>query len=201
MNGKFRLDSSIQHPISDHVLDGPSAFSCTKLQIDVSNESLALQEYTQDVAKGKYNISWDSLGDMLSWLQKEQESKIIELRLKWRRKNKSLAGNRAWHEKHYYVCAREGTGGEKGYEKKHPEWGRKVPVKRSGCACRLIVKIYPHTPCVLGKYNSEHSHPIGYENARYTQLSKDTRIRIAEMIRMGISHAKIVRDKICRLMN
>ena len=46
MNRKFRLDSSIQHPISGHVLDGPAAFSCTKLQIDVSNESLALQEYT-----------------------------------------------------------------------------------------------------------------------------------------------------------
>src|SRR5882762_4549417 len=109
---------------------------------------------------------------MLSWLQKEQESNIIELCLKWRWKSKSLAGNWAWQKKHYYICAWEGTRGKKGYEKKHPEWGRKVPVKWSGCTCCLIVKIYPHTPCVLGKYNSEHSHPIGHENAHYTQLSK-----------------------------
>ena len=134
MNRKFRLDSSIQHPISDHVLNGPAAFSCTKLQIDMSNESLGLQEYTQNVGKGKYNIYWDSLGDMLSWLQKEQESKIVELCLKWRQKNKSLARGEAWYEKHYYVCAWEGTGGEKQYEKRHPEWERKVPVKWSAYA-------------------------------------------------------------------
>ena len=99
------------------------------------------------------------------------------------------------------MSVQEGTGGKKGYEKKHPERGWKVPVKWSGCACSLIVKIYPHTPCVLEKYNSEQSHPIGHKNVCYTQLSKDTHIRITEMIRMGISHAKIVCDKTCRLMN
>ena len=29
-----------------------------------------------------------------------------------------------WTEKYYLVCARQGTGGRKVYDKLYPEWGR-----------------------------------------------------------------------------
>lgn len=195
MKLKFKLDSSIP-PLHDASPVPSASFSSYQLQLDLpADTSTPVSDpgpYAQDLAKEKYNMAWDSLGDMQAWLRKEQDSKIIELGLKWRRKNKG--NNPTWSEKHYYVCARQGTGGLKKYEKKHPEWGRKFPGKRTGCICHLVIKIYSGTTKILGKYLADHSHPIGKENACYTKLSRDTRVQIAEMLRMGISHEHIVRD-------
>ena len=63
----------------------------------------------------------------MSWLKEEEETQVIELLLKEKRIND--VKEKAWTVKFYYVCARQGTRGEKKYEKKHPEWGRKVPSK------------------------------------------------------------------------
>lgn len=102
--------------------------------------------------------------------------------------------HKAGGEKLYYVCAHQSTGGDKQYEKKHPEWGRKVLVKWCGCMCKLIVKIYPHMSHIAGRYYSENSHPIGSQNAQFTLLPKGTHIQIAEMLRMGISHDQVVSE-------
>lgn len=46
---------------------------------------------------------------------------------------------------------------------------------------------------MLGLYEARHSHPIGQDNARFTRLPEGTHVRIAEMLRMGVTHEHIVR--------
>ena len=74
-----------------------------------------------DSIKDKYNKAWDSYDKMMLWLREEQEKHVIELQKKDIQINNTR--NSMWTEKHYFVCARDGTGGEKKYEKLHPEWG------------------------------------------------------------------------------
>src|SRR6202050_1823592 len=149
---KFKLSSSSINKTSisttGHLLGGSSSFSTRKFQgplpLDVVSEPMfQYGGYSYDLARGKYNLSWDSMEAMQIWLLKEQEDKLVELRLKEVKRDNT--GVKGWKAKHCYVCARQGTGGESKYEKKNPEWGRKVPTKRSGCACRLVVKTYPNT--------------------------------------------------------
>ena len=111
-------------------------------------------------------MAWDLLEDMNIWLWEEQRSKVLEL---WAHQQKTnMMENRGWTEKNIYVCACQGTGGVKKYEKLYLEWGRKVPTKWAGYDCQLIVKLYLNTPDVLGKYHEDHSHPIGGANAWFT---------------------------------
>ncbi|KZP22578.1 hypothetical protein FIBSPDRAFT_657372, partial [Athelia psychrophila] len=56
----------------------------------------------------------------------------------------------------------------------------------------LTVKCYAGISKVLGMYNDQHIHPTGHENARFTRLAHDTRIKIAEQLRLGVSHKRIV---------
>ena len=188
MRGKFRLDTSLKSSVAGFipgavVNSGPiqSEFQATsQLPIFIHGD------YNQDLALGKYSLSWSSMEEMMSWLKEEEETQVIELRLKEKRVND--VKEKAWTVKFYYVCARQGTGGEKKYEKKHPEWGRKVPSKRCTCECHLTIKAYPNTSNILGQYYATHSHPIGDGNAHFTKLPKETHIQIAEMLCMGITH-------------
>ena len=147
-------------------------------------------DYTSDLAKGRYNKQWDSLIDMEIWLRKEQEMKFIELRLK-----DTIQGTvgDGWTQKSVYVCSCQGTGGKKKYEIKKPMYAeRKVPSKRTGCKGRLTVKSYPNTEHVLGMYEKDQSHVVGEMNARFMRLPTETRVRIAEALRTGITHKRIV---------
>ena len=54
-------------------------------------------------------------------------------------------------------------------------------------------QFYPNTERVLGHSEESHTHPIGKDNARYVRLPTETRLRIAEMLRLGIAHKRIVR--------
>ena len=183
------LDFSIQHsPLSLNFAPvNPSSSSAFKFKAASHN---FYGSYALDLAEGIYSLSWDSLDMMKAWLRKEEETKFVELRLKETRQNKSNNGE--WTQKLLYVCARQGTGGNKKYQKKHPKWDRKIPGKRCGCASRLTIKCYPNTECVLGLYEHDHSHPTGQDNARFTRLPEETRLQMAEMLRMGITHKRIV---------
>jgi hypothetical protein len=62
-----------------------------------------------------------------------------------------------------------GTGGKSKYAPKlHQQ--RKIASKRTSCPCRLVVKTYPGTTTILGRYENEHSHPIGSQNLIYTHI-------------------------------
>jgi len=184
MRFKFILDKSIRAL--------PPSFNVDSTSTSASTHEYLHGDYTIDVASGKFNKSWNSLDEMKSWLRHEEENMVFELRLKEKRMNNGMAEDKGWTECYYYVCARKGTGGEKQYDKKHPEWDRKVPTKRCRCTCHLTVKCYPNTPIVLGVYKSAHSHPIGNQNARFMRLSIETRSHIAEMLRLGVSADRIV---------
>ena len=187
--GGIKLDFSVRSsPLALH-FTLPTECSHSQFQATSQLPELHYGAYTSDLAQGKYSLSWDSLCDMEIWLKKEQESKFIELRVKETRQNMKGDG---WTKKHVYVCARQGTGGKKKYQKKFPEQGRKVPAKRSGCTCRLIIKCYPNMTCILGLYEDNHSHATGHDNAQFMRLTTDTRLQITEMLRMGISRKHIV---------
>ena len=180
------LDFSVTHSSPDLTVNTGS-FSAFKFKATSHN---FYGSYALDLAEGKYPLSWDSLDMMKVWLRKEEETKFIELRLKETRPNKSNDGE--WTQKLLYVCARQGTGGDKKYKKRNPKQERKVPTKRCGCMSRLTIKCYPNTAHVLGLYEDNHSHLIGRDNARFTHLPEETRFRMAEMLRMGITHKRIV---------
>ena len=187
--GGIKLDFSVQSsPLALNFTSSGEGF-LSEFQTMLQQLELQYGAYTSDLAKGKYSLSWDSLDDMYIWLKKEQETKFIELQPKETLQN--MKGDR-WTTKHVYVCARQGTGGIKKYEKKFPEHGRKVPTKQCSCTCCLIIKCYPNTAQVLRLYEDNHSHATGHDNARFTCLAADTRLQIAEMLRMGISHKCIV---------
>ena len=106
-------------------------------------------------------------------MRKEEETKFIELRLKETQQNRT---NGEWTQKLLYVCARQGTRGNKKYEKRHPKQGRKVPTKWCSCTSHLTIKCYPNTEHILGLYEDNHSQPIGQDNARFTRLPEETRL-------------------------
>ena len=85
-----------------------------------------------------------------------------------------------------------GSGGKKHYSVKNPHWQRKVDSKRTGCQCQITFKTYPDRDEVLGFYNQNHDHPIGGENARFIRIPYEDRVRIAEMLRMGIEPKEVV---------
>lgn len=138
-----------------------------------------------------YTLRWESLDAMRIWLKKEQESKTIELRLKETRVKTDLPAT--WVKCYFYVCARAGTGGRKAYQKKYAR-NRKIPVKRTGCNCRLTVKTYPGTNEVLGLYIPNHSHPVGNDNAKFTRLTEEDRAEIEHLLRLGVDPKKVVRQ-------
>ena len=152
--------------------------------------SLPTGDYTTDSNNPKYNASWNTFEEMMLWLQETQEQEVIELQTTHHKINNTNNGK--WTKKYYFTCTWNGTGGEKVYDKLHPEWGRKVLTKRTGCMCCLIVKLCPGTCYVLGKYTLNHSHLIGGANAQFTHLSDVTKDQIFKMLHMGISHDKIV---------
>ena len=141
-----------------------------------------------DLAHG-YDLQWSSLSAFEVWRDKEEESKTIELVRKELRRNHSTPEH--WLERHIYVCARGSPGGRAHYKKKYA-WTRKVPVKRTGCPCRLTVVLYPSTNTVLGRYQDKHSHDVGDQNARFTRLPKNTRKEIERLLRLGVEPNKVV---------
>ena len=86
----------------------------------------------------------------------------------------------------------EPSGGNKPYNKKHPERNRKMDSKKTGCRCQITIKIYSNTPTVLGQYDADHDHDIGSDNIAYTQMSLTARDQINMMLTQQIDNKEIV---------
>jgi hypothetical protein len=131
---------------------------------------------------------------MQQWIRDEEKTHTIELHRKEHRKNRSKKAP-AWSSKHIYVCSRQSSRSISKYTKKTAR-GRKLPSKRilTGCQCRLTVKTYPGTEEVLGRYTHGHSHPTGDANARFIRIPVETRLRIAELLRMGVDRARVLQE-------
>ncbi|KAJ7739181.1 hypothetical protein B0H16DRAFT_1260250, partial [Mycena metata] len=135
--------------------------------------------FEADVILVKFNRRWESWGEFQGWLGLEQQGRGMELHLMT-----TYHGLPEFERQLRYVCSRGGTGGVKPYTKRHPEWHRKIPNKRTGCECVLLVKQYPGVTTVLGNYRDEHNHPLGNANLPFIQIPKETREYIAGLLRL-----------------
>jgi len=161
----------------------------------IANADRARQQgsFEHDLASGNYTLHWKNKQDMEGWRLAEEERLTIEF---IKTKLKSAPPDRApfWTTTQIYVCSRALSGGRSHYVRKH-NWKRAVPIKKSGCKCRLTIKFYPNTEEVLGMYTDEHSHEVGNKNSRFTRLQVATRLEI-EHLRLGVEPRKVV----CRFL-
>jgi hypothetical protein len=133
------------------------------------------------------NLAWDTMHDFEAWIANEQLTKCFELCLV-----QTLTGLPHYEKKLRYVCSRHGTGGVKEYTKQFPERERKIPGKCTSCHCSLVVKHYPNTHRILGKYHDVHNHLLSQENLPFTQIPKATREFIAGRLRDRMSADAVV---------
>ncbi len=143
---------------------------------------------TYNCTKGGMTCEWDNDTVFLAWRATEEHEKGIELIASELKHSSSLI----WRERRVFRCSCECSGGKWDYECT-TQSDRKVKSKKTGCQCCLIIKKYPHTEKVLGKYNEEHDHMIGDPNLRFTKLSAKTKKLVMNMVRLGIDANIIVR--------
>ena len=60
-----------------------------------------------------------------------------------------------------------------------------------GCPCCVLIKIYPHTRTIFGKYTPNHSHLTGKDNLKYVQIHIPTLEQITGLIRLGLMDREI----------
>ena len=143
---------------------------------------------THDCEKGGMTHEWADADAFAAWLVTKEANKAIELILsKVERLDSTI-----WQERCMYRCARESTSGKKNRQKTIKS-ERAIPSKKTGCRCRLTIKMYSHTNKILGKYDEEHDHAIGDENLRFTKLLGTTKDLVMELARAGVHTKAIVR--------
>jgi len=143
---------------------------------------------TYDRTKGGMTCEWDNNTTFLAWHAMEERKKGIELIASELKHSSSLI----WQERRVFRCLREHSGGKWDYECT-TQSDRKVKSKKTGCQCCLIIKKYPHTEKILGKYNEEHDHMIGDPNLQFTKLSAETKKLVMNMVHLGIDANIIIR--------
>jgi hypothetical protein len=135
-------------------------------------------------------MEWAGPAEFEAWRREEELAYSIELIA-----SKTVHGGGLWTLKRVYVCSRQLSGGRSKYQKKHPDRHRKIQNKKTGCRCSIIIKFYPHTTAILGRYASEHDHEIGLANIAYTRMSRVAREKIKYKLAQKIDPRKIVRTR------
>src|SRR5260221_7232212 len=142
--------------------------------------------FNWDREKGEFTLEWENLAEFERWRWDEEDIYSIELIASTTR-----AGGTHWSQRKLFVCGREPSGGGT-YTKKHPERELKIGTRKSGCRCQVVIKSYPHTPTILGRYLAEHDHEIGSANIVYTHLSGIAWEQIKTMLTQKIDRKEIV---------
>ena len=145
--------------------------------------------------KGSFNwdrengwaLKWACIAEFEAWLKEEQLTKSIEFVL-----SSTKPGKWLWAKRWTYVCSRQMSGGNKKYEKRHPDWQRKIDSKKTGCRSQIEIKHYPHTLTILGRYAEKHDHEIQLANVAYTRLSQAARDQIKVMLKQKVDQKEIV---------
>jgi hypothetical protein len=197
----FQLESTATNPtstlqplnspyIDPEISDQPKNTAGYRIE-KTSNNDFDLEGSFLYDKNHNYPLEWDSWEEFKSWLRREEISKTVELRSKGGINNN---GNGRWIKTHIYVCAWNGTGGKKNYQKKSSRV-QKIASKRleDGCPCRVVAKTYPGTSKVRGRYTSEHSHGVGNENVLYTRIPTEDKQEMAHLLSIGVSRKKVVR--------
>ena len=130
-----------------------------------------------DQANGILPLEWPNLAAFDVWHRNEELAHSIELI-----KSTIARGGQVWTLRHIFMCSCEdGREGTK-YVKKHPEWKWKIPSKKTGCPCNIMIKCYPDTERILGCYERDHDHLIGIANVPFMRLSAGSRRRMQDMV-------------------
>jgi hypothetical protein len=136
-------------------------------------------------------LEWASSKKFQEWLAAKESDKSIELIVSHTTK---LTDSQVWREWRVLWCSREFMGGKINYQKK-TQWERKIPSKKNGCQCRLIIKLYPDTNTILGKYDNQHNHLVSNSNLRFTRLLGKIRNLVMDMVYTGIDSQVIVESQ------
>ena len=142
--------------------------------------------YNYDREHG-YPLEWSDFAAFNAWRREEELQDSIELIASTVKR-----GGPLWTEKRLYVCSRQPSGGRREVEKKNPDWRRKIGSKKTGCRCRVVIKLYPHTDAILGNYTNTHDHEVGSENIAYMRMSHAAREQIKSMLVQKVDHKEIV---------
>jgi hypothetical protein len=135
-----------------------------------------------------YPHEWCNIAEFDAWRRQEELAYSIDLIA-----SRVARGNKLWTLRRLYVCSHQLSGGKKTQQKKCPD--RKTrDSKKTGCRCKIVIKRYPHTPIVLGRYEEEHDHEVGIANIAYTRISSASREQIKNMLEKKIDPREIVRD-------
>jgi len=143
-----------------------------------------------DWVRSGYPMEWAGPAEFEAWHREEELAYSIELIA-----SSTLHGENLWTLKRVYVCSHQLSGGRSKYERKFPDRQRKIGSKKTGCRCRIVVKYYPHTSAILGRYASEHDHEIGLANIAYTRMSRVAREEIKYKLALKIDPRKIVHTR------
>ena len=138
---------------------------------------------------GGYPMEWSRPAEFDAWCQVEELAYSIELIMS---STMHGGGRGLWMLKRVYICSRQLSGGQSKYQKKHPEWHRKIESKKTGCWCRIVIKFYPHTTAILGHYMSEHDHEVSLANITYTRMSQVAWEKIKYKLAQKIDPRQIV---------
>jgi hypothetical protein len=102
---------------------------------------------------------WGNDDEFGEWLAAKESKKSIELIVSQVIRSESPI----WQEWCVLWYGREYMGGRQECENVGQS-ERKIPSKKMGCWCCLMIKQYPHTEKILGKYEDEHDHAVGNDN-------------------------------------
>jgi len=142
-----------------------------------------------DQERGLYPLAWDDMANFQAWCWEEELAYTIEILSSSRYYGGPTS---LWMMCHVFMCRHEYPGGKPRYVRKCPEWCQKVPSKKTRCHFRLIIKLYPNTPIILGHIERDHNHEMGLANLIYTCISCGTQERIKSMLWQKIDPREIV---------
>jgi hypothetical protein len=146
--------------------------------------------FNYDQASSHLPLEWPNIDAFQAWHQNEELAHSIELI-----SSTTSHGGQAWTLRHVYICVREWSGGESCYEKT-TNWEQKIPSKKTGCPCNIVIKSYPNTEIVLGRYEDRHDHAIGIANALFMCLTARSWERMREMVFQKIDPREIMCNQV-----
>jgi len=149
-----------------------------------NTKSHARGSFNFDWEKGDFSHEWASLAKFDKWCQEEERIYSIKFI-----PSSTLARGKHWSWHQLFVCRHKRSGG---YVKQHPRRENKIRTRKSGCCCEIVIKQYPHTSIVLGRYIAKHDHEVGFANIAYLHLSSTAWERIKAMLTQKVERHEIM---------
>ena len=136
--------------------------------------------------KGKYyTLEWPSFAEFNTWCWAEELGNSIELR-----KSSIWTGGALWTLRRLFRCGRHDNGSNKSNITNSKR--KQVESKKIGCPCHIVIKVYPHTSTILGRYVKEHNHELRRANIKHTDVSNETREQVKTLLECKVDRWQIM---------